>query len=92
MRVEHEPARNRFIVRLPEGEGELVYRMADATTIDLLHTGVQPTLRGRGVAETLVQAAFDHARSNGLRVVPTCPYVQRWLKSHPEAHELLRTA
>ncbi len=92
MQVEHEPARKRFLVRLPEGEGELVYDMIDPGTIDLLHTGVQPTLRGRGVAEALVQFAFDHARRNGLRVVPTCPYVRRWLEKHPEVHDVLRTA
>ncbi len=91
MQVVHEPASHRFCVRLPEGEGELTYQMIDAATIDLLHTGVQPTLRGRGVAEALVQAAFDHARANGLRVVPTCAYVQRWLTKHPEVQDLLRT-
>jgi uncharacterized protein len=89
MRVVHEPDRKRFLVRLPEGEGELVYEMIDPATIDLRHTGVQPTLQGRGVGAELVSHAFRHARENGLRVVPTCPYVQRWLKDHPEAHDLL---
>lgn len=89
MQVDHEPDHKRFIVRLPEGEGEITYEMAGPGTIDLQHTRVQPTLRGRGVAEALVSTAFQYARAKGLRVIPTCQYVQRWLKDHPEQHDLL---
>lgn len=89
MQVDHEPDHKRFIVRLPEGTGELTYQMAGPGTIDLQHTGVQSALRGRGVAEALVTTAFKYARDKRLRVIPTCPYVQRWLKDHPEQHDLL---
>jgi uncharacterized protein len=89
LKVEHEPAKHRFAVHLPEGEGELVYAQPSSQVLDLVHTGVQPTLKGRGVGDALVQAAVAYARDKGMRIVPTCPYVQHWLKSHPEAQDLV---
>jgi len=86
--VENDSAQSRFVVRLPEGEGELVYRQLGSRTLELVHTEVAPALRGRGVGEALAQAAIDHARAEGLSIVATCPYVQRWLAKHPEHRDL----
>jgi predicted GNAT family acetyltransferase len=46
-------------------------------------------LRGRGVGEALAETAFAYARAQGMRVVPTCPYVQRWLAKHPEQGDVV---
>ena len=89
MNIENDTAQHRFHVVLPEGEGELVYRVPATGAIELVHTEVAPALRGQGVAEALAEAAFDYAREHGLRVVPTCPYVQRWLTKHPEQRDLV---
>ncbi len=86
--VEHEPERHRFVARFPEGEGELVYRRTASGALDLVHTGVDPKLRRRGIGESLVQAAFDYARANRLQVIPTCPFVAAWLGKHPGEREL----
>jgi predicted GNAT family acetyltransferase len=87
--VENDSGQHRFHVGLPEGEGELVYQLPAKGTIELVHTEVSPALRGRGVAEALAEAAFAYARANGMRVVPTCPYVKRWLTKHPEQRDLV---
>ena len=84
MDVRHDTAGKQFVVELAEGEGELAYDDGEAGTIDLTHTEVSPSLQGRGVGEALVRAALDYARANGLRVVPSCPYVKKWLDKHPE--------
>ena len=89
MNVENDTAHHRFLIRLPEGEGELVYNQLAPHTLELVHTEVDPKLRGRGVAEALAEAAIEHARTHGLHVVPTCPYVQRWLTKHPEHQDLI---
>ncbi|HEY0590849.1 MAG TPA: GNAT family N-acetyltransferase, partial [Thermoanaerobaculia bacterium] len=39
-------------------------------------------LEGQGIASELVRSALDYARSNGVRVVPTCSYVRSWLSRH----------
>ena len=89
MNVEDDAAHSRFVVRLPEGEGELVYRRIPPRTLELVHTEVAPALRGRGVAEALAEAAVARARGEGLSIIATCPYVQRWLAKHPEHRDLV---
>ena len=87
--VEHEAERQRFIVRFPEGAGERVYRRTPAGALDLVHTGVDPKLRRRGIGASLVRAAFAYARANRLQVIPTCPFIARWLEKHPGEREVV---
>ncbi|MBT6145271.1 MAG: ATP-binding cassette domain-containing protein [Gemmatimonadetes bacterium] len=56
------------------------------------NVGVPLELRGRGVAETLSDAAFAHARAEGLRIQPSCSYLRaRYLPQHEEACALAVT-
>lgn len=43
--------------------------------MDIIHTFVPPSKRGLGLASLLCSAAFDHARSHSMSVIPTCTYV-----------------
>ncbi|KAG2389804.1 Acetyltransferase protein [Vigna angularis] len=43
--------------------------------MDLVHTFVPPSKRGFGLASHLCVAAFQHAQSHSLIVIPTCSYV-----------------
>ena len=54
----------------------------------LTHTFVPPELRGFGVAEKLVRAALADARAKGLKVVPDCSYVAKFIERHAEFHDL----
>jgi predicted GNAT family acetyltransferase len=87
--VEHEAAKDRFVARLDAGEAELTYLERNGRVLDLVHTFVPEEARGQGVAEDLVEFAFDYARKNDYRIKASCPYVRRWLEGHPEKHELL---
>lgn len=89
MKVTHAMLQHRFFVRLPGGEGELLYSIAGPDLLDLHHAEVTPALRGRGVAGSLVQAACDYARANGVRLIASCPYVAAWFRRHPEQADLL---
>lgn len=48
------------------------------------HTEVDAGLRGRGLASTLVRDTLEAARARGLRVLPLCPFVTRFIAQHPE--------
>jgi uncharacterized protein len=88
MKVEHIPESGRFQARV---DGHLCvadYRL-DGDRMEMLHTEVHPALGGRGIAARLVQAALDHARANGLKVVPLCSYVRTYMRRHPETQDLL---
>lgn len=51
------------------------------------HTEVDDAYAGRGVASQLVRFAVDDAIEHGLRIVPACPYVKKWLGEHAEGYE-----
>ncbi|HKT59490.1 MAG TPA: GNAT family N-acetyltransferase [Gemmatimonadales bacterium] len=84
MTVQHDTARSRFVIALPDGDAQLLYAMFADDVIDLQHTEVPPSGKGKGVGDALVRAALAHARARGFRVMATCPYVQAWLRRHPE--------
>jgi hypothetical protein len=89
MNVEHDESGSRFVVRVDGDEAELAYTMAGPKLIDLRHTYVPASARGKGVGETLAEAAFAYAREHGYRVVPSCPFVRKWLRRHKEQAELV---
>ena len=68
--------------------GFLDHRLRDGSIV-LVHTEVPPEHGGQGYAATLVRAALDDARSRGLRVVPSCPYVAAYVAKHPEYADLV---
>ena len=68
--------------------GLIAYRLADGV-ITLVHTEVDPAHEGQGHAATLARGALDDARSRGLRVVPSCPYVASYVEKHPEYADLI---
>lgn len=53
------------------------------------HSEVPPALQGQGVAGELAQAVLDWARSQGLKVRPTCSYVAGYMQRHAETQDLL---
>lgn len=54
----------------------LEYVLRDGGRVmDIIHTFVPPSKRGLGVASLLCSAAFDHAKSQSMSVIPTCSYV-----------------
>ena len=89
MNVEHDEAEHRFVIRFPEEDATLQYNLPGGKLIDFEHTYVPESARGHGAAEQLALAAFDFARANKLRVVPSCPFIRKWLSGHPELFELL---
>ena len=85
------PDHHRYELRSgDEVVGFLVYRLGDGV-ITLVHTEVDPAHEGQGHAATLARGALDDARSRGLRVVPSCPYVASYIEKHPEYADLVGT-
>ena len=83
----HLPDRHRFEATVDGHAGRLDYSLrSDVMTI--VHTEVDPALEGKGVAGRLVKAALEHARANGLKVVPVCEYAASYMERHPEARSL----
>ena len=80
---------SRFELRAgDEVVGFLDYRLRD-DHIPMVHTEVDPALRGRGVGEAVVRHALEAARSGGVQVIPTCPFVKKFIERHPEYRDVV---
>lgn len=88
--VIHDPAGQRFLVKLDGYEACLMYRQR-GQDLDLYHTYVPEVFRGRGIADKLCKAAFEHAKATNLRVLPSCSYISdAYLKRHKEWEPIVK--
>lgn len=70
-----------FIDYIPKGKN-----------IIFTHTEVPGVLEGQGIASKMTYTALEYARANNLRVVPLCPFVEEYIRNHPEYQPLVRGA
>jgi predicted GNAT family acetyltransferase len=59
------------------------------TVISLVHTEIEPAFQGKGLATHLARYSLDDARKRGLGVLPFCPYINSWIKKHPDYTDLV---
>lgn len=87
MEITHTPNAERFEGLVEDQRCLLEYRLVDGV-MHIDHVRVPPPLEGRGLAGELTRHVLDHARQQGLRVNPICPYVVRWMQRHPDHDDL----
>lgn len=89
MPLTHDRSAHRFRMPLEEGgEAYVEYAERDGGSLDLLHTVVPPESRGKGNGSAIVEEVLGYARDQGLRVVPSCPFVAEYVRKHPEHADL----
>jgi predicted GNAT family acetyltransferase len=69
-------------------KASLEYRMHEGVLV-LMHTEVPEKLGGRGIASALAEYGMNYARTRHLPVKVYCPFVQTWLKRHPEQMDIV---
>ena len=79
--VTDNTAQSRFELNV---DGHVAYLEYERTpnTLTLLHTEVPPEIRGRHIADRLVEAALAIGRSEGRRMVVICPFARAYLRRH----------
>jgi uncharacterized protein len=82
--VTDNPAASRFEIKVDGQLAQLVYRLRGDRLV-IIHTEVPRALSGQGIGGVLAAAAIDRAASQGLTVVPLCPFARSWLERHPDA-------
>ncbi len=76
-------SRGAFVIKQDgERSAELTYVKAGEFKFIIDHTEVDPSLRGQGVGEKLVDAAADYARENNLKIFATCPFAINALREN----------
>jgi predicted GNAT family acetyltransferase len=70
--------------------GFVDYRLSDRDkAINLVHTEVGPAFKHLHLGTQLARFSLDDARQRGLAVLPYCPYINSWIKKHPEYADLV---
>jgi predicted GNAT family acetyltransferase len=90
--VTDAPERHRYEAQI-DGEqlGVAEYEL-DGSRITFTHTIVEDAAEGKGVGSQLAKTALDAARERGLRVVPRCPFIGRYISRHEEYLDLVDEA
>lgn len=70
----------------------LMYKIIDDKTLDYYHTFVPESLRNKGIAGKLTVAALDYAVANQYHVVPSCPFVEKYIEAHPKYASVINSA
>jgi predicted GNAT family acetyltransferase len=88
--LRHEPDQNRYTFWVDDDEVGLTdYRVHDGT-IDIVHTEIDPSRRRGGLGADMVGRVLDDIRTTRTeRVLPSCPFVARFVREHPDYDELL---
>ena len=86
--VRHDEAQSRFEIEEEGAVGFLSYMLQEGRIV-FTHTIVPQELEGRGIGSRLVRHGLDHARGEGLKVVPQCSFVRGFIERHEEYRDLL---
>lgn len=86
--VVHNTKESRFEIEEDGLIAEADYDAVDGAWV-MSHTVVPREWEGRGIAGSLVGAALEEARRQGVTIIPTCSYVALYMKRHKEVHDLV---
>jgi predicted GNAT family acetyltransferase len=81
---------HRFELEVDGHVAKAFYKL-EPGVITFIHTEVPPELGGRGIGSILIKGALDQVRTEGLKVVPLCPFVKAWIGKNPGYKDLVRT-
>ena len=84
----HDAAARRYFFEIDGHRAYIEYEERPGA-LALTHTIVPEELRGGGIAAALTQAVLEEVRTRGLRIVPECSYVVRYIKRHPEGQKIV---
>jgi len=73
---------SKFYIPIDGKKAFIKYRMRNESTIEYITTFVPEEYRGKPYARLLVEYALNYAREKKLRVVPTCPYITKFLSKN----------
>ena len=72
-----------------DGEYAIINYKQSGNVFNLIHTEVAEPLEGNGVGAALVEKTLHYLEDHGLKMVPSCSYVQHYLNKHPEWNKLV---
>jgi len=83
MRVIDNKEESRFETEV-DGHSAIIEYSVMPNILSLNHTVVDKALQGKGVAKEMVEKVLLQIEQRGLRVIPRCPFIKKYIKKHPE--------
>jgi predicted GNAT family acetyltransferase len=65
------------------------YRIEEPGRYAFIHTRTLPEFAGHGIATALVHEVLERMRAGGFSVLPYCPFVNDYLRRHPQDADLV---
>lgn len=88
--VSHNSEKNRYEAAVKGQEaGFIEYVPREDGVVELPHTEVDKAYEGQGVGGQLVQQTLDQLRALDKKVVPSCPFVAKWIEKHPDYQDMV---
>ena len=79
---------NRFELKFEDGTAFATYRDVSGKRA-ILHVETPAHMRGRGVAEQLMDEVVAWARGADAKLIPRCSYAAHYFEAKPEACDVL---
>ena len=86
--MDFEKAENRFYKNNKDGKmiAEVTYVPSGEDKVILDHTFVDPSLRGQGIAEELVNRVVKEMQTENKKIIPLCPYAKTLFERKPDIY------
>ena len=86
--MDFEKAENRFYKNNEDGKmiAEVTYVPSGEDKVILDHTFVDPSLRGQGIAEELVNRVVKEMQIENKKIIPLCPYAKTLFERKPNIY------
>ncbi len=86
--VQHNQSANRYEMEVGGKTMVAEYRRV-GDVLTFTHTKVPREPEGQGIASDLIAGALADVRSQGLKIIPECPYVAGYIERHPDLQDLV---
>ena len=87
--VTDNPSELRYEAHVGDRMIGLIRYRTEPGLVVLVHSDVDIDQESTGLGSELVRGALEDIRARGLRVVPHCPFIQQYLRDHPEELDLV---
>jgi predicted GNAT family acetyltransferase len=87
--VTHDPEQQIFFVEHEEEHAYLSYQIISDSVLEYAHTYTPNEIRGKGIATRIIKFSLEYARSEGIQIVPSCPFVAAYIERHPDYSDLV---
>lgn len=88
MRVIDNKEEHRFEAEVEDHTAIVEYTVQPGI-LSLDHTEVPKELSGQGVASEMVEKVLLQIELRGLKVIPVCPFIKKYIDKHPEWKSIL---